>query len=132
MPTEEEILRKKENAKNGWILEVDLEYPEELHEEHNSYSLAPEKKVVKKECMSDKQKRLTKDLELKPPDSEKLLLTLEDKNNCVVHYRNLQFYLNQGMKLKRVHRVLEFEQECWMEPYIRMNTEVRKKRKERL
>jgi len=37
MPTDEEILKKKENAKNGWILEVDLEYPAELHEEHNSY-----------------------------------------------------------------------------------------------
>ena len=49
--------------------------------------------------------------------------------DCVVHYRNLQFYLKQGMKLKRVHRVLEFEQECWMEPYIRMNTEFRKKAK---
>ena len=70
-----------------------------------------------------------KDLELKPPDSEKLLLTLEDKNNYVVHYRNVQFYLKQGMKLKRVHRVLEFEQERWMEPYIRMNTEFRKKGK---
>ena len=132
MPTEEDILKKKENARNGWILEVDLEYLEELHEEHNSYPLAPEKKVVKKECMSDYQKRLMKDLELKPPDSEKLLLTLEDKNNYVVHYRNLQFYLKQGMKLKRVHRVLEFEQERWMEPYIRINTECRKKNKERL
>ena len=70
-----------------------------------------------------------KDLELKPPDSKKLLLTLEDKSNYVVHYRNLQFYLKQGMKLKRVHRVLEFEQECWMEPYIRMNTEFRKNSK---
>ena len=129
MPTEEDILKKKENARNGWILEVDLEYPAELHEEHNSYPLAPEKKVVKKECMSDYQKRLMKVLELKPPDSEKLLLTLENKNNYVVHYRNLQFYLKQGMKLKRVHRVLEFEQECWMEPYIRMNTEFRKKAK---
>ena len=57
------------------------------------------------------------------------LLTLEDKSNYVVHYRNLHFYLKQGMKLKRVHRVLEFEQECWMEPYIRMNTEFRKKAK---
>ena len=129
MPTEEGILKKKENAKNGWILEVDLEYPAELHEEHNIYPLAPEKKVVKKECMSDYQKRLMKDLELKPPDSEKLLLTLEDKSNYVVHYRNLQFYLKQGMKLKRVHRVLEFKQECWMEPYIRMNTEFRKNAK---
>jgi len=129
MPTEEEILKKKENAKNGWSLEVDLGHPPELHQEHNSYPLAPEKKVVKKEWMSDYQKRLMEDLELKPPDSEKLLLTLEDKNNYVVHYRNLQFYLKQGMKLKRVHRVLEFEQECWMEPYIRMNTEFRKKAK---
>ena len=134
MPTEEDILNKKENAKNGWILEVDLDYPAELHEEHNSYPLAPEKKVVKKECMSEYQKRLMKDLDIKPPDSNKLLLTLEDKNNYVVHYKNLQFYLKQGMKLKRVHRMLEFEQECWMEPYIRMNTEFRKKamRKERL
>ena len=129
MPTEEDILKKKENARNGWILEIDLEYPAELHEEHNSYPLAPEKEVVKKECMSDYQKRLMKVLELKPTDSEKLLLTLENKNNHVVHYRNLQFYLKQGMRLTRVHRVLEFEQECWMEPYIRMNTEFRKKAK---
>ena len=129
MPTEEDILKKRENARTGWILEVDLEYPAELHEEHNSYPLAPEEKVVKKECMSDYQKRLMKVLELKPPDSKKLQLTLEKKNNYVVHYRNLQFYLKQGMKLKRVHRVLEFEQECWMEPYIRVNTEFRKKAK---
>jgi len=59
---------------------------------------------VKKEWMSDYQKRLMKDLELKPPGSKKLLLTLEDKSNYVVHYRNLQFYLKQGMKLKRVNK----------------------------
>ena len=129
MPTEEEIMNKKENAKKGWILEVDLEYPAELHKEHNSYPLAPEKKVVKKESMSDYQKNLIKELDLKLPNSNKLLLTLEDKNDYVVHYENLKFYLKQGMKLKRVKRVLEFEQECWMEPYIRMNTEFRKQAK---
>ena len=129
MPTEEEIMNKKENAKKGWILEVDLEYPAELHKEHNSYPLAPEKKVVKKESMSDYQKNLIKELDLKLPNSNKLLLTLEDKNDYVVHYENLKFYLKQGMKLKRVKRVLEFEQECWMELYIRMNTEFRKQAK---
>ena len=129
MPTEEEIMNKKENAKKGWILEVDLEYPAELHKEHNSYPLAPEKKVVKKESMSDYQKNLIKELDLKLPNSNKLLLTLEDKKDYVVHYENLKFYLKQGMKLKRVKRVLEFEQECWMEPYIRMNTEFRKQAK---
>ena len=129
MPTEEDIVKKKENANNGWILEVDLEYPKELHEEHNSFPLAPEKKQVKNEWMSEYQNSLIKDLDLKPPKCNKLLLTLQDKNNYVVHYRNLQFYLKQGMKLKRVHKVLEFEQECWMEPYIRMNTEFRKNAK---
>ena len=54
--------------------------------------------------MSDYQNRLIEDLELKHSDSVKLLLTLEDKNNYVVHYSNLQFFLKQGMKLKRVHR----------------------------
>ena len=126
MPTEEEILNKKENDKKGWILEVDLEYPAELHKEHNSYPLAPEKKAVESEKMSDYQNKLIKDLKLKLPNSKKLLLTLEDKNDYVVHYENLKFYLNQGMKLKRVKRALEFDQECWMEPYIRMNTEFRK------
>jgi len=51
MPTEEEILKKKEKAKKGWILEVDLEYPEELHEENTGYALAPEKRCVKKEWL---------------------------------------------------------------------------------
>ena len=79
--------------------------------------------------MSPYQRRLINDLDLNPPDSEKLLLTLQDKINYVVHYRYLQFYLKQGMKLKRVHRVLEFKQERWMEPYIQMNTDFRKKAK---
>ena len=46
MPTEEEIMKKTENAKNGWILEFDFEYPDELHEEHKCYPLALEKRVV--------------------------------------------------------------------------------------
>jgi len=66
LPTLEDILNKKENNKHGWILKVDLEYPAELHEEHNSYPLVPEKKAVKKEWMSDYQKGLMKDLDLKP------------------------------------------------------------------
>jgi len=69
------------------------------------------------------------DLGLDFPKSEKLLLTLENKEKYIVHYRNLQLYLKQGRCLKKVHRVLEFDQEQWMEPYIRMNTEFRKEAK---
>lgn len=74
-------------------------------------------------------KNMADELGLKQTET-KLVLTLQDKKNyVVVHYRNLKFYLNRGMQLKKVHRVLKFEKECWMEPYIRMNTEFRKQAK---
>ena len=122
MPTEEQIMKMKWNSKKGWILEVDLEYPEELHEAHNDYPLAPEKKAIKPEQMSDYQQQLKADLDLAMPNTEKLVLTLEDKEKYVVHYKNLQFYLSQAMRLNKVHRVIECDEEPWMEPYIRMNT----------
>ena len=129
MPTEEEIKKKGADVKKGWILEVDLEYPEELHDMHNDYPLAPEKKVTEPWKMSEYQRQLMADLGLEPPNTEKLLLTLENKEKYVTHYKNLQFYLSQGMKLKKVHRVLEFDQEPWMKPYIKMNTDFRKQAK---
>ena len=128
-PTEEEIMKMKLDSKKGWILEVDIEYPEELHDWHNDYPLVPEKKVIGPDKMSEYQQRLMVDLDLTIPNTEKLVLTLEDKEKYVVHYKNLQFYLSQGMRLKKVHRVIEFNHETWMEPYIRMNTEFRKQAK---
>ena len=115
-------MRMKEDSKEGWILEVDLEYPEELHDAHNDYPLAPEKKAIKPEQMSEYQRRLMADLDLPMPNTEKLVLTLQDKEKDVVHYKNLLFYLSQGTRLKKVHRVIEFDQEPCMEPYIRMDT----------
>jgi len=66
MPTEEQIMKMKESSKKGWILEVDLEYSEELHEENNSYPLAPEKKAITPKQMSEYQKRLMAELNLDP------------------------------------------------------------------
>ena len=129
MPTEEQIMKMKWNSKKGWIMEVDLEYPAYLHDSHKDYPLAPKKKMISPEQMSEYQRRLMADLDLTMPNTENLVLTLEDKEKYVVHYSNLQFYLRQGLRLKKVHRVIEFHQEPWMEPYIRMNTEFRKQAK---
>ena len=104
-------------------------YPAHLHDAHNDYPLAPEKKSIKPQHMSEYQRRLMNDLDLTMPNTEKLVLTLEDKEKYVTHYKNLQLYLSQGMRLKKVHRVIEFDQEPWMEPPIRMNTEFRKQAK---
>ena len=54
---------------------------------------------------------------------------LRDKTKYWIHYRNLKFALEHGLKLKAIHRVLEFEQEAWMKPYIDFNTDKRAKAK---
>ena len=82
-------------------LEVDLEYPAYLHDAHNEYPLAPEKKVINPEQMSEYQRWLMADLDLTMPNTEKLVSALEDKEKYVVHYSNLQFYLRQGLRLKK-------------------------------
>ena len=114
------------DSPEGYILEVDLEYPRELHDAHNAYPLAPERMVVQEEWMSEYQHGLI-GIGVAPTEVEKLVPNLRDKDRYVLHYRNLQLYLSLGMCLKKIHRALKFEQSPWMEPYIRMNTELWKK-----
>ena len=127
MPTEKQIISWRANQKTGFFLQVDLEYPKELHDKHNGYPLAPEKIKVSERWQSPYQKKLAKELNITKDKAEKLLLTLKDKKNYVVYYRNLQLYLSLGMRLKKVHIVIAFDQKDWMEPYIRLNTKLRKK-----
>ena len=92
--------------KTPCILEVDLIYPEELHDLHNDYPLCPERV----EC--DK-------------GVKKLIPNLRDKNNYVVHYKTLMQYLSLGVELKKIHRGITFVECDFLKPYIDMNTNLR-------
>ncbi|MEW8491110.1 MAG: DNA polymerase, partial [Candidatus Thiodiazotropha endolucinida] len=110
----------------GFIFEVDLEYPEELHKAHNAFPLAPERMIVQGEWMSEYQRNLL-GVGVAPTEVEKLVPNLRNKARYVLHYRILQLYLSLGMRLTKIHRALCFRQSPWMEPYVRMNTELRKR-----
>ena len=94
------------NSDAGYILEVDLKYPKELHELHNDYRLAPEKLTVTNDILSNYCKNIADKYDIKVGDMKKSIPNLGNKTKYVVHYRNLQLYLSLGMKLTKIHRAL--------------------------
>ena len=119
----------KEDSKKGLILEVDLEYPRELHDLHNDYPLGPEKVKVTENMLSNYCKKIKEKYNISIGQVHKLIPTLNNKEKYVLHYRNLQLYLDLGLKLTKVHRVLEFDQSPWLKQYIDFNTNKRKNAK---
>ena len=98
-----------ENSDKGYIHEVDVEYPKNLHDLHSDLPFLLERMKINK--------------------SSKLVSNLPDKNSYVVHIRSLKQALNHGLILKKVHRVIQFNQETWSKEYIDMNTELKKQAK---
>ena len=96
--------------KTPCILEVDLEYPEPLHDKHNDYPFCPERVKCKNGV-------------------EKLIPNLRNKTKYIIHYKNLIQCLKAGMKLKKIHKGIKFIESDWMRPYIEMNTNLRTKAK---
>ncbi|KYN23233.1 hypothetical protein ALC57_04350 [Trachymyrmex cornetzi] len=99
------------DSPTGYILEVDLEYPQHLHDQHIDLPFCP-----------------TRD---KPPGKreDKLLATLYDKQRYIIHYRNMQQCTRHGLRVTKIHRVLQFAQFPWLREYIQLNTNFRTRAK---
>ena len=103
---EEFIKNYDENNNKGYILEVDVKYLRKLHDLRSDLPFLPRKMKIDK-C-------------------KKLVCNFHDKKKYVVHIKSLKQALNHGSKLKKIHGIIEFNQEAWLKPYIDMNTELRK------
>ncbi|XP_057296228.1 uncharacterized protein LOC130625179 [Hydractinia symbiolongicarpus] len=103
--TERRIGKLVDGNKHGYILEVDIGYPKALHDKHNELPFLPERKMIHK--------------------VEKLVPNLSDKRRCVVHIRALHEAIKPGLELKKVHRVIRFNQKAWLKVYIDHNTRLR-------
>ena len=98
-----------EKSDVGYILEVDIKYPKELHKLHNDYPLAPEKLAVSNDMLSNYCKSIPDKYEINVGDIKKLIPNLGNKTKYVLHYKHLQLYLSLGMKLTKTHRALQFK-----------------------
>ena len=88
--------------------------------------MAPEKIKIEGDTLSPYCSEIKKECDIKSGDINKLSPNLMPKKNYVVHYRDLKYYLLQGLILKKVHKIPELKQSDWMKPYIDFNTQKRK------
>ena len=103
------LKNQDENSDKGYFLGVDVEYSKHLFSFHSNLPFLPERKKIEK-C-------------------NKFICDFHDKKNYVVHLKTLKQSLNHGLMLKKVHRVIQFNQKAWLKPYIDMNTKLRKEAK---
>ena len=94
-----------ENSNKRYFFEVDVEYPKNLFNLQSDLPFLPERKKFKK-C-------------------SKPVCNIHDKENYAVHIRALKQALNHGLILKKLHRVIQFNQEEWLKPYNNMKTNLR-------
>lgn len=118
-----EILNLSSDSTKGYILEVDLLYPSKLHSFHDDFPLAPEKGQIEFSDLSPFAQNLCLKQSAKTSlNVNKLVTTLRNKERYVVYHKNLQLYLQLGLQLGTVHKIIEFTQEPIMKDYIDFNS----------
>ena len=122
-PKEFELNKYTSNSSKGYVIKVDLGYPKQLRELHIYYALAPDKIEIKTEMLSEYQLKIADHYNI-PIGNIKILVS-NFLDLYVIHYESLKLYLRLGLKIKKIHHVLEFNQSQWLKQYVGFNTKKR-------
>ena len=116
------VLNTHDCCNTGYVLIVDLIYPNNIKYKSKNFPFCPENKTINPVNYTE----YMKEHESKPHrPTSKLICDQTDKEYYIVHYRNLKFYLRMGMIIKKVHRIVSFDQSPWLAKYIGYNTKKR-------
>ena len=118
----EDILNTPDDSSIGYLLEVDLKYPDDTKYKTKYFPFAPVNKKINRDNFSDYMKEI---LPGTYPQTKKLICDWSDKKNYLIHYRIMKFYVRHGMEVEKVHTVISFKQSKWLEKYISFNTQKR-------
>ena len=116
------VLNTDDCSNTGYVLIVDLIYPDNIKYKSKNFPFCPENKSINPDNFTEYMKEHMPNL-FKP--TNKLICDQTNKEYYIVHYRNLKFYLRMGMIISKVHRIVSFDQSPWLKPYIDYNTNKR-------
>ena len=117
-----DVTQVADDAEYGYVLEIDANIPNRLHGKFNDYPLAPEKIQVTQDMLSPFQHRHFPTNK----STEKLVPHLGRLEKYVVHYRNLKLYIQLGLEVTKIHRVVRFRQGAWLKSFMELNIEQRR------
>lgn len=116
------------NQEKGFIIECDLNYPKQLHRTHSNFPVAAEMLEINYDHLSAySQAAVYSNTGSHRYKDVKLMNTLHHKRHYVTHIQNLMLYLSLGLKLIKIHRVLEFTQNPLLAPYIKKTNQARQR-----
>ena len=111
----EDILNTPDDSDIGYFIEVDLTYPDSIKEKTKNFPFAPENKKIIPDTFNDYMKKIKPD---NYTQTKKLICDWSDKKNYLIHYRMLKFYIRHGMIVDKIHNIISFRQNRWLEKYI--------------
>ena len=108
--TLEEILQTDDNGEIGFVVEVDLEYPDAIHEKHSDFPIISDKQPIDPLELSEYQTQLKNALKVSATKTNKLRQTFHPKSHYLTHFGNLKFFVEQGIIVTKIHKAIKFQQ----------------------